>query len=126
MTTKLTERTIFEAIANDTLDQLDYLEVAEWAKRKLVQLDKKNAKARERAASKKAEGDELREAIFEALTDEFEPISVIAERIQGPDVTASKVAYRLNTLFKEHRAEKGEVTLEGESGKRKVVAYKLA
>ena len=120
-TTKLTERTIFEAIANDTLQELNYLEVAAWAKRKLEQLDKKNAKARERAAAKKAEGDELMETVFDALSEEFEPAVNILNRIEGDDLTVAKVQNRLSRLVKDGRAEKEDIKVEDEDGKKRTL-----
>ena len=120
-TIKLTERTIFEAIANDTLQELNYLEVAAWAKRKLEQLDKKNAKARERAAAKKAEGDELMETVFDALSEEFEPAVNILNRIEGDDLTVAKVQNRLSRLVKDGRAEKEDIKVEDEDGKKRTL-----
>lgn len=126
MTNKLTDRIIYSAILNNTTDTLDANALAAWAEKKLDQLDRKAVKAKETAAKKRAEGDALTEAVYEATSDEFESISAIAERIEGADVTVSKVSYRLNALSKGDapRLEKGEVTVEGDGKKRKVVAYR--
>ena len=123
-TKKITEHAIYTAIANGTLEDLDPDIVAEWANKKIAQLERKAAKAKETAAAKKAEGDALTKAVLEAVTDEFEPIADIMARIEGDDVTMAKVAYRLNAAFKDGKLEKGEVVLTGENGKRKVVAYR--
>ena len=124
-TEKLTDRKIYTAIAEGTLEDLDADAIAAWAEKKIAQLDHKAAKAKETAAKKKAEGDALTDAVKEALTGEFEPISAIAARIEGEDVTVSKISYRLNALFKAGKADKGEVSIKGEDGKsRKLVAYK--
>ena len=126
MNTKITDRAIYEAIANDTLGTIDSTILTAWAEKKIAQLDHKAAKARETAAAKRAEGDELAAAVLTAVTDEFQTIADIAANIAGEDVTVSKVAYRLNAAAKEGKLEKGEVVVEGDGKKRKVVAYKLA
>ena len=123
-TEKITERKIYTAIVEGTFEDLDVDTVVAWAEKKIAQLDKKAAKAKETAAAKKAEGDALSEVIYEATTSEFEPIAEIASRIEGDDVTLSKVSYRLNAAYKAGKIEKGEVVLTGEKGKRKVVAYR--
>lgn len=126
-TEKLTDRKIYAAIAEGTLEDLDPDVIAEWAEKKIGQLDRKAAKAKEAAAAKKAEGDALTEAVKEALTDEFESIATIAARIEGEDVTVSKVSYRLNALYKTEGSgvEKGEVTIKGEDNKtRRLVGYR--
>lgn len=123
-TDKLTDRKIYTAIVEGTFEDLDVDTVVAWAQKKITQLDNKAVKAKENAAKKKAEGDALTEAILEAVTDEFESIGDIAARIEGEDVTASKVAYRLNAAAKAGTLEKGELVIEGDKGKRKVVAYR--
>lgn len=127
MTTKITERMLLEAIATDTMDTIAHEEFVAWAKKKIEQLDKKNAKAKERAAEKKAAADTLTEQVYEVVGDEFEPISEIASRIEGEDVTVGKVQYRLGALFKDGRVEKEQITVEDEDGKkRKVMGYRKA
>jgi len=121
---KLTDRKIYAAIAEGTLEDLDPDVITEWAEKKIGQLDRKAAKAKEAAAAKKAEGDALAEAVLASLTTEFESIAEIASRIEGDDVTLSKVSYRLNAAYKAGKIEKGEIVLTGEKGKRKVVAYR--
>lgn len=100
-------------------------DVLDFCDKEIEALDKKAAKARERAATKKAEGDELTEAVKNALTDELEPIAVIAARVPGDEVTLHKVQYRLSALYKAGEAEKGEVKVSAEGEKsRTVVGYK--
>lgn len=98
-----------------------------FAEKEIAQLDKKAAKAKETAAKKRAEADELQNAVEAALSDtEFEPIAVIAGRIDGEDVTVSKVTYRLTQLVKAGVAEKQEIAVptgEGEK-KRKIMGYR--
>ena len=123
-TEKLTDRKIYAAIVDGTFEDLDVDTIVAWAEKKIAQLDRKTAKAKETAAAKKAEGDALTDAVLASLTTEFEPIAEIASRIEGDDVTLSKVSYRLNAAYKAGKIEKGEVVLTGEKGKRKVVAYR--
>ena len=135
---KITKREMFEAIKgladSGALHMADFNEnisdsaVAEFCANEIDLLDKKAAKAKERAAEKKADGDALTDAVFEALTDEFEPIAAIAARIQGDDVTVAKVQYRLRKLAEANRAEKSEITIPATEGSkaRKVVGYRMA
>jgi hypothetical protein len=90
-------------------------------------LDKKAAKAKENAAAKKAEKDELCLAVESVLTGEFQTRQDVADQIEGEDVTVAKVGYRLTKLVELGVAEKSEVSVPGAEGKaRKVVAYRLA
>lgn len=88
----------------------------------------KAAKAKERAEKKVAEGDEMREAVYNLLTSEFqtgEDITAQLENLgQFDEVTKSKVTARLSGLIKAGKAEKDMVKVEG--SKRKITAYKLA
>ena len=98
-----------------------------FAEKEITQLDKKAAKAKETAAKKRAEADELQNAVEAALSDtEFEPIAVIAGRIEGEDVTVSKVTYRLTQLVKAGVAEKQEIAVPTGDGdkKRKIMGYR--
>lgn len=85
-------------------------------------LEAKAAKAAERAASKKADGDELRNAVQAVLTDELQTIDAITAQIEGEDITKAKVTARLTQLVKAGVATKDMVKTEDS---RKVTAYKL-
>ena len=137
---KMTKRNFYEALVNfanggEFLYSADGTEVVvdneaiiAFAENEIALLDKKATKAKERAASKKADSDELTEAVRAALsTEEFEPIAEIATRIEGEDVTVAKITYRLTQLVKAGVAEKTEITIDGGEGqkKRKVQGYKL-
>ena len=88
-------------------------------------LDKKAAKAKENAAAKKTEKDELCNVVEAVLTTEFQTRNDIAAKIEGDDVTVAKVGYRLTKLVEMGLAEKTEVSVPGPDGKaRKVVAYR--
>lgn len=135
---KITKREMFEAIKglaeSGALHMQDFNEaisdsaVAEFCENEIALLDKKAVKAKERAASKRAEGDELTAVVRQVMsTEEFEPIAEIAARIEGEDVTVAKVTYRLTQLVKNGEAEKQELTIPGGEGvkARKVQGYKL-
>ena len=135
---KITKREMFEAIKglaeSGALHMADFNEaisdsaVADFCANEIALLDKKAVKAKERAATKRAEGDELTAVVRAAMsTEEFEPIADIAARIEGEDVTVSKITYRLGQLVKNGEAEKTQIEIAGSEGqkKRKVVAYKL-
>ena len=135
---KITKREMFEAIKglaeSGALHMVDFNEaisdeaVADFCANEIALLDKKALKAKERAATKRAEGDELTGAVRAAMsTEDFEPIADIAARIEGEDVTVAKVTYRLTQLVKNGEAEKQELTIPGAEGQkaRKVQGYKL-
>lgn len=86
----------------------------------IEQINAKNEKAKERAAEKKAEGDELRAKIAAALTDEYQTGEEITAAIGDPEVTKAKVTARLTQLCKANEAHK--TTVKTEDG-RKLVAY---
>lgn len=85
----------------------------------LAQLAAKAAKAKERAAEKKVEGDALRDAVLAVLTDEYQPIASIAAKLDAEDVTPAKVTARLTQLVKADLANKTQIKV----GDRKVMGY---
>ena len=128
---KLTKRSVYEALLK--MVETGTLEITEdelktFCENEIALLDKKAEKAKERAATKRAEGDALTDAVRSALTGEFESIADIAARIEGEDVTVAKVQYRLGQLAKNGEAVKEQITIPGSEGQkaRKVMAYKLA
>lgn len=128
---KLTKRSVYEALLK--MVETGTLEITEdelktFCENEIALLDKKAEKAKERAATKRAEGDALTDAVRGALTGEFESIADIAARIEGDDVTVAKVQYRLGQLAKNGEAVKEQITIPGSEGQkaRKVMAYKLA
>lgn len=128
---KLTKRSVYEALLK--MVETGTLEITEdelktFCENEIALLDKKAEKAKERAATKRAEGDALTDAVRGALTGEFESIADIAARIEGEDVTVAKVSYRLTQLAKNGEAVKEQITIPGSEGQkaRKVMAYKLA
>ena len=135
---KITKRDMYEAIKgladSGALHMQDFNEdisdsaVAEFCEKEIALLDKKAAKAKETAAKKKAEGDELTDAVRAVLSpDEFQSIADVAAQIEGEDVTVSKVTYRLTQLVRNGEAEKQEISVAGGEGQksRKIMAYRL-
>lgn len=89
----------------------------------LDQLNAKNEKAKERAAKKRAEGDELLVAVEDALTEEYQTgDEVTAQLVKAgyEDVTRPKVTARLTKLIHAGKAHKAEAKTE--EGK-KVMVY---
>ena len=129
---KLTKKQMFEGLIayfhgeNVEIENEDFVE---FCQDQIADLDKKAAKAKERAAAKKAESDELTDLVYSVLTDEYQTIAditvVVAETV--PDVSASKVTARLTKLFNTGVIEKEQISVEDSEGKkRKCMGYRLA
>jgi hypothetical protein len=129
---KITKREMFEAI-KETFEtgscQFDAETVMAFCDKEIASLDAKAVKAKERAAAKRAEADELMTQVREALTDEFQTIADIASVVVevNPEATVSKVQYRLTKLVEANVAEKAQMTIPAtETSKaRRVQGYKL-
>ena len=137
---KVTKKDMFMAIRKMAEDGNMHIEdfaenitdtmVVEFCDSEIEKLEKKKAKAQETAAAKKAEGDALTAAVRVAMsTTDFEPIADIAAKvvIEGEEVTASKVQYRLTQLVKNQIAEKDQITIPAIEGQkaRKIMGYRL-
>ena len=122
---KITKRDNFNAIIGVLIDA-DREDLAKVIEHEIELLDAKSSKAKATAAKKKAEGDALRDAVQAILTDEFQTIADITAKVEGEDVSAAKVQYRLNALVGAGIAVKEHVAVgEGES-RRKLMAYSIA
>ena len=129
---RITKKQMFEgmiAYFNGENVEIENEAFIEFCQDQIADLDKKAAKAKERAAAKKAEGDELTDLVLSVLTDEYQTIAditvVVAETV--PDVSASKVTARLTKLFNIGAIEKEQISVEDSEGKkRKCMAYRLA
>lgn len=118
---KITKKDILNAVialvAEDAAVKVGEVDVTgadikAYATKTIEQLEAKSAKAKERAAEKKADGDALRDAVEAVLTDEFQTIADITAQIEGEDVTAAKVSARLTSLVKAEKAHKVQVKIE--------------
>lgn len=98
-----------------------------FAQNEIDLLDKKAAKAKERAAAKKAEQDELGEIVKSLLTDEWQTLADLAGQIDGDDVSAAKVQARVKKLIDAGEVEKAQVEIPATetSKKSKKMAYRL-
>lgn len=122
---KITKRDNFTEIAA-FLTEVGKIEWADVINHEIELLDNKAAKAKATAAKKKTEGDALRDAVQAVLTDELQTIADITAKVEGEDVSAAKVQYRLNALVGAGIAVKEQITVgEGES-RRKLMAYRIA
>ena len=131
-TVKVTKRERYESIkalveAVGAVEGIDTDGIVAFCDKEIATLDTRAEKAKERAAEKRAEGDELQAAVLAALTDKLASRQEITDRIEGEDVTLAKVGYRLTALVKQGLAVKEEIAVTGEDGKsKKVAAYRLA
>ena len=124
---KITKKDNFNAIIGVLIDA-DREDLAKVIEHEIELLDNKAAKAKATAAKKKTEGDALRDAVQAVLTDEFQTIKEITEKVEfeGFDGSQAKVQYRLNALVNAEIAVKEQISVgEGES-RRKLMAYRIA
>ena len=123
--TKTTKREKFEKIV-EILINAGETELANCVAHEIELLDNKAAKAKAKAAEKKAENDELTDAVAAVLTDELTTIADITAKVDGgEDVTIHKVTNRLSRLVAAGIAEKEQIAVPTSDGKtRKVMAYR--
>lgn len=90
----------------------------------IEQLDRRAAKAKERRAEKKAEGDALEGIVAAALTENLQTAADITARVaeEVEDVTKAKVVARLTKLVNKGVAGKLQVKVDG----KRIMAYALA
>ena len=122
---KITKVDMFNAIA-DFIANTDWErkdEAIEFIEKQIDQLKAKAEKAKSRAEEKKIEGDELREAVANALTNEPQTIDAITTTVaESFDVTKAKVTARLTQLVKLGSVVKEQTKINT----RKVMVYSLA
>jgi hypothetical protein len=131
---KITKKQMFEGMVayfkgEDTA--ISEAQFIEFCGAQIADLNKKAAKAKERAAAKKAEGDELTDLVYSVMTDEFQTgadiaTAVLAQLPENTDVTAAKVTARITKLVNAEMVVKEQVSVEVEGKKSKKMAYKLA
>lgn len=129
--TKITKKEMFAKIA-ETIETGILAEgitedaIVEFCHKEIEGLDRKSAKAKETAAKKRAEGDELTERVAEVLSEDLTTIADITELIGDETVSTAKTQYRLNQLVKMGRARKEEITIEVDGKKKKAMAFAIA
>lgn len=124
MEKKITKREYFEMlkeIVNESNNE-NKGELIYFIESQIASIETKAAKAKERAAAKKAEGDALRETVKSVLTNEFQDAETITALVDEEDVTKNKVIARLTQLVNLGEVEKTDI--KNESGKTRK-AYKL-
>ena len=124
MEKKTTKRDYYEMLKEIVLNANveGATELVEFIDKQVSLIDSKAEKAKTRNAEKKANGDELREAVQNVLTNEFQTIDAIVSQIEGEEITKAKITARLTSLVKNGIAEKTDV--KDDEG-RKLKAYKL-
>ena len=92
----------------------DNAEFVEYCENELAKLDKKNVKARERAAVKRAEGDELQADVLAVITDEPQTRDDIlaAMNDESGELTVHKIQAKLNNLVESNQISKCKVKTE--------------
>ena len=127
---KLTKKDFYAALRGmvegiEMVGEIPADEVLAFIDKTVEQIDNKAAKAKEKAAEKKTEGDELFKTVIEALTEDLQTIDEITEAIiattGNEEITKSKVTARLTKAVNADMARKEQVKKES----RKVMAYAL-
>lgn len=111
-------REIVEGLEMEATEQEDMLEFID---KQIETLDKRAEAAVKRAEKKKAESDELTEAIFGMIGDEPITVDDIVANFADEEVTRNKVTARLGKLVKAGRVVKDTVKVEG----KRRMAYSL-
>ena len=127
MEKKITKKEYYAAIRTmvataDKVGDIPAADVLAFIDKCVDQIDAKAAKAKEKAAEKKADGDVLRAAVEAVLTDNLQTIDAITAQVDVEGVTKAKVTARLTQLVGMGVATKEQV----KDGDRKVMAYALA
>ena len=134
-TVKITKRERFEALkavvemgARNGFEGFDFDGLIAFCDKEIDTLDSRAEKARERAAEKRAAGDELQAAVLEVLTDEPATRDEITDRLDASlGATVAKVGFRLTSLVKNGQAIKEEANVvKGDGKNHRVNVYKLA
>ena len=102
----------------------DNAEFVEYAENELAKLAKKNEKAKERAAEKRAIGDELQADVLAVITDapQTRDDILVALNDETGELTVHKIQSKLNNLVESNQISKCKVKTE--DGKTKT-AYTL-
>lgn len=124
---KLTKREvlngIIDLIKNGDTDVTSE-DIIAYAENEISLIDRKNEKAAIRNAEKKVKADELQDAIYGVLTNEYQPISEIAMNFEDEDVTVSKIVARLTKLYNSGKVEKTQIKVTAGDKNRNVMGYK--
>ena len=124
---KVTKRQYFEALRAivegvEAVGEYSADEVLEFIDTQVAQLDAKAEKAREKAAEKKAEGDEVRAKVLAVVTDEPQTADEITAAVGDEEISRAKVIARLTQLVNSGDIVKEPVKVDGA----KKMVYKRA
>ena len=129
-TEKMTKVEMFENIrsylnGNEMSCSVD--EAVEFIDKQIEQLEAKAAKAKYRAAAKRADGDALRETVFQCVDAKSKTIDEITAAVidiveDASDITKAKVTARLTQLVKNGSVVKEQTKI----GTRKIMTYARA
>lgn len=115
-----TKRQVLEAINTFTFDEVlvgDTVvtpeDIKDFVEKSIIQLDAKNEKAAERAAAKRAVGDELKAQVKATLGTTPLKVSEIVTLIDDPEVTSARVIARLSQLVKSGEVVKADIKEDG-------------
>ena len=125
MADKMTKREMFEILAGFIPEEDERAaELHEFCIKQVEIIDRKAEKAKTRNAERKAAGDELRDMVFGALTEELQTIPQIMEAmgLDDPEITRAKVSARLGQLVKAGDVEKLAMSVNG----KRTMHYKIA
>lgn len=111
---KITEREVYTAMIDGTIDAET---MREFAEKKLAQLDKRNASAKARSERKRAESSDVIEAVFALVGAEPQTRDAIAEAYGDESMSVAKIGAKLNTLVSAGRIEKTTIKVTGADGK---------
>lgn len=120
----MTKREMYDVIGAvfAATDREDRDEILTFVEKEKAALDRKNEKAKERAAEKRAAGDALKARIEEILNDEPITVNGIIVALGDEDLTPAKVTARTRQLVAEGIALKEQIKMDG----RKLMAYTRA
>lgn len=90
-------------------------DIAEFVENSLAQLDNRAAKAAERAANKRQEGDEVRTAIKDIIANSETPVTIadILAALDDETMTSAKVVARVGQLVKLGEVFKSDTKVDG-------------
>lgn len=130
-TTKITKRDRYEAIIEILTNAGADADLIEMCQAEIAMIDRKSEKAREAAATKKAETvaepdpmlDIVEAAMASFPSDAYTTVAAITAKVAETisDVTTHKVAYRLVQLVKAGKLTSTDVMVNTEDGKAKLV-----
>lgn len=130
---RMTDKTFYEnivALMTTGEVTVDPQEMIDKAQQKIASIERKAERAKERAAEKKAAGDELTEVVKGYLTNEFAVTADITAKVNADsdeEYSKQKIGYRLRQLVEMGVAVADDVVVTKEDGKKSTVkAYKLA